>query len=104
MKRGKNKREISKELQQEIDTYLGKGGVINEIPKGVSGNLKNHNPFNLANENQNKNERTPLSEIAKEIDARKEKKPEKPIKKERKPKKRLITDDFGQPLRWIWED
>jgi hypothetical protein len=105
MKPGKNKREISQALQKEVEKFIHSGGVIEEVPRGVSGNLKNHNPFNLAESQNNKIDRTPLQNLVKEIEARKEKK-QQPNKKARTraPRKKLITDDFGQPIRWIWEE
>lgn len=104
MKPGKNKREISKEMREEIEAFLKSGGKINEIPKGVSGNINNHNPFNLAESSKKGIDRTPLDEVVKNIEARKDKKKQPTRNKNFRRRKKLLTDDFGQPLRWIWED
>jgi hypothetical protein len=39
------------------------------------------------------------------LDSRKKKKtPSKPIKASKRPKKKLIYDDFGEPVREVWTD
>ncbi|MDB4309084.1 hypothetical protein N9913_02120 [Porticoccaceae bacterium] len=39
------------------------------------------------------------------LDSRKKKKtPPKPVKVSKRPKKKLIYDDFGEPVREVWTD
>ena len=97
--KSKTKTTIRNELLEQIDEYINKGGDINRVARGVSGHENNNPPQQftyIPNENQT---RTDISFLLKTIDARKQ----RPIKKQGKPKKRLIYDDFGEPLRWVWD-
>ncbi len=47
--------------------------------------------------------RTDLSQVAAAIDARK-KRGKRRSAKRTGPRRRLVYDDFGEPLRWVWED
>jgi len=49
-----------------------------------------------------KSVRTLLNEVIKEIDQRRHKKKAEPLR-QRKPKKKVIYDDFGAPIQEIWE-
>ena len=103
IKPSKTKAEIRAELSRELEQYLESGGEIKDIPRGVSGNNTNNNLFSQATTFEPRQERTPVNEVVKEIEARK--KPQKHSeRRSRGPKKRLITDDFGEPIRWVWDD
>ena len=99
----KTKKEIRQEMEQEVWQFLNDGGEIKSIQSGVSGrdtnqNLNQHIPFSQGE----KQTRTLLNETVKAIDERKMKK--KPSNQEKKqPKKKIIYDDFGEPIREIWE-
>lgn len=99
----KTKAQIRQELEQEVRRYLSQGGQVNNIPTGISGNESNKNLFSQSAHFEPKKERTPVTDVVKELEARKHQKKETP-KKLRGPKKKLITDDFGEPIRWIWEE
>ncbi len=100
----KTKQEIRQELEAEIQKFLSKGGSIQDIERGASGkelgaNLNNSIP--LSGEKQT---RTPLTDEVQALDERKKQKNQPPKKPEPpKPKKRIIYDDFGDPLREVWE-
>ena len=104
MKPIKTKREIRNEISQQIEEFLQAGGKVNAIPNGVSGNETNTHLFKHASTFSPKQNRTPLNNVIKELDERKKSKPPNKLAKHKKPKKILITDDFGEPLRWIWKD
>jgi len=55
---------------------------------------------------EKKQERTPVSDVLRAIDERKEarKKPQKKAPVKKSPRQKIIYDDFGEPLRVIWED
>lgn len=93
------KAQIRAQLAQEIQQYLQGGGVVHDIPKGASGRTDNHNPFGQMGSNPPPQPRTPVTEVIKTLEARKH--PPTP-RKTKRPYKKLITDDFGEPLRWIW--
>ncbi|WP_035230634.1 hypothetical protein [Alcanivorax nanhaiticus] len=91
-------------LERDMERFLEKGGSIQEIPSGVSGtdpvSGKGHQTvlFNGPRTAQ----RTDLSQVAATIDARRHK-----PKRQRltpRPRRKLLYDDFGEPLRWVWQD
>ena len=98
----KTKKQIRDELNEQIEAYLRNGGEVDNIAQGVSGNENNMNLFKQATSFSPKQDRTPVTEVVKELEARKSGKNDKPTSK--KPKKVLITDDFGEPLRWVWKE
>ena len=101
MKPTKTRRELHAELQQQIDSYLNQGGAVSEVPRGLSGRPNANGPLLSIFDGQSHEDRTPLPEIVAAIEARRKpplfNKPRKP-----KPRKKVILDDFGQPLRWEW--
>ena len=103
MKRVKSKAELRAELAQEMESYLSDGGAVENIPVGTSGNTANVNLFRVATNFEPKKERTLVTEVIKDLDSRKKNK-SVPIKKLRSPRKKLLTDDFGEPIRWIWSE
>lgn len=105
MKLPKSKSEIRDELQQQMEEFLSKGGNINDVPCGESGRDMGQPLPPIPFEGQTQ-ERTPVSDVLATLDARKKNK-NKTVdssKKKRQPRKKLITDDFGEPLRWVWEE
>ena len=106
MKPLKTKSQIRDEINKQIDDYLHTGGEVNEVPRGHSGNLSNENLFVKTSSDQPPQPRTPVNDVVQALEERKKNKgsklPSPP--KNRKPKKRLITDDFGEPVRWVWDE
>jgi len=92
------------QLERDMERYLSKGGEIKEIPRGVSGTDPVHGKghqtvlFNGPRQPQ----RTDLSQVAATIDARKHKPRRQRLT--HRPTRKLIYDDFGEPLRWVWHD
>lgn len=105
MKPLKTKAEIRAELDQQIQDYLQQGGEVRGVPAGASGRNSNENPFASLTPNQPPQTRTPLVELVKEIEARKHP-PKAPLvnKGRRQPRRVLVKDDFGEPVRWVWEE
>jgi hypothetical protein len=102
MKRLPTKAQVRSELEQQIEHYLKDGGEVKTIPRGLSGHTDNRNVFGKLGENQPRQERTPLDDVVKELEARKH--PKSHHNTLRRPRKKLITDDFGEPLRWVWTE
>jgi hypothetical protein len=100
MKPTKTRRELHSELQQQIDNFLAVGGSVNEVPRGLSGRPLANAPLIGLFEGQKQEDRTPLPEVVAAIEARK--KPHSTSRHKPRPKKKIILDDFGQPLRWEW--
>jgi hypothetical protein len=102
MKRLPTKSQIRASLEQQVEEYLSTGGTVNEIPKGQSGRHDNQNLFAGGFANEPRQERTPLTDVVQTLEARKH--PHQADKKSKRPRKKLITDDFGEPLRWVWTE
>ncbi|MCG8394896.1 MAG: hypothetical protein MI745_17615 [Pseudomonadales bacterium] len=91
-------------LQRDMERYLAKGGEVHKIPNGVSGadpvSGKGHQTVLFNGPRQPR--RTDLSQVAASIDARKHKPRRQRLAA--RPRRKLIYDDFGEPLRWVWQD
>lgn len=105
MKPVKTKAQIRAEINSQIGDYLAKGGSVAQCRPGESGRQDNSplaKPPQLERSDQT---RTPVLSEIRAIEARRQKPRlgKKPGKREPAEKKSLITDDFGEPLRWITE-
>ncbi len=108
MNKRPSKRDLRDQLNQEVDDFLRQGGEVKKVARGETG-LQNgrYNDHSLAFDKP-KEEHTPLTDVLKTIDQRREasRKHSKPAaeKKHHRPRKKVIYDDFGEPLRIIWEE
>lgn len=102
MKHLPTKAQVRSELEEQIQHFLKDGGEVHAIPRGQTGHTDNRNVFGSMGANPPRQERTPLDEVVKNLDARKQ--PHNNKNAFRRPRKKLITDDFGEPLRWVWVD
>lgn len=104
MKPEKTKRDLRAELDQQMAEFLEAGGKVNEVAPGVSGRDDAKGPLTtLFTPRAGSTERTPVNEVVAAVEARRQgpaQKAKAPVK--RQPRKRLVLDDFGQPLRWEW--
>ncbi|MBA3981667.1 MAG: hypothetical protein C0462_13830 [Alcanivorax sp.] len=106
-------------LQRKIDAYLAKGGHIEKVPPGVSGvpeggdwrRSARGSAFTPGSPRKPEVDRTPLTRVMATIDARKQQQRQKQQRQKnrvrlqrREPRRKLIYDDFGEPLRWQWVD
>ena len=94
------------ELEKHITDFLGQGGSVEQVERGVSGQDSSSGPLKPDSNafQQPRTGRTYLPEVVAALDARRKQKPVKPKPVKRKPRKKLIYDDFGEPLRWEWEE
>jgi len=92
-------------MVKQLAEYLRSGGKVNEVPRGASGRIDPKGPltplFTPRSSEDALAGRTPLNDVVAALEARRKGGPAKPPKKKR-PRKRVILDDFGQPLRWEW--
>ena len=105
MKPVKTKADIRAEIDNQISDYLAHGGRVSQCRPGESGRDGNYPLSKPPQLERNEQARTPVLSEIRAIEARRqqnrpEKKPRKPRKVE---KKSLLTDDFGEPLRWLTE-
>ena len=98
------KSQLRRQLQQQVDNYLKQGGEIQQIPRGISGRENSHESLPTVFFNQPKAERTPVPEVLAALDARRQKKPSPQKTSRCQPKETLIYDDFGEPIRRVWQD
>ncbi len=104
-----SKAEIRHELVRETERFLLQGGSVDEIPAGTSGKDPGDPPLFLNRRLfvEPRSPRTLIPEVVAAIDARRlEKIRRKPQHKSRlpRPRRKIIYDDFGEPLRRIWQE
>ncbi len=104
MKLPKTKRDLRAELDRQMAEYLQAGGEVKEVAPGVSGREDASGPLTpLFTPRASNEERTPVNEVVAAVEARRQGQPPKTQPQpKRQPRKRIVLDDFGQPLRWEW--
>ena len=110
MKKPPSKEDLRDALQKETERFLSRGGRVEEIPQGISGREPGDAPL-LPNRRlfiEPRGTRTLVPEVVAAIEARRKKpSPRKPaVRRGRKPepRRKIIYDDFGEPLRKVWVD
>lgn len=102
----KTKAQTRQEIESQIENFIREQGEIEQVEMGASG--LQDGKYNTSNMGfiEPKKERTPLNHIVAAIQQRKSDKKPTPIPsvKPRKPQKKVIYDDFGEPIRYVWED
>ncbi|MFT7286032.1 MAG: hypothetical protein ACI87W_000135 [Halieaceae bacterium] len=103
------KADIRRELERETTQFLQLGGEVNKVPTGTSAwEPGTQPPPSRPLFVEPKSERTPVPEVVAAIEQRREamKTHRKPVTKGRtsRRRRRLVYDDFGEPLRHIWTD
>ena len=110
MKKPVSKSDIRDELQQETERFLQQGGQVESIPRGISGKDPGDAPMFLNRRLfvEPRTKRTPVPEVVAAIEARRKEKFMRKPQRERsrlpQPRRKIIYDDFGEPLRKIWVD
>lgn len=100
MNKRPTKREVHQQMQEEISKFLEKGGEVNEFERGESGLINGKLGNRSSGFEQGRQQRTPLSDVLNTVDERKKSATVPP--KPRKPHKKVIYDDFGEPVREVW--
>ena len=102
MNKRPTKREIRQQMDNEVDQYLNKGGEVREFQRGESGLVNGKLNDRSSGFEQRKQKRTPLiDELKAMIERKKPAGSAMPVKSSR-PKKKIIYDDFGEPIREVW--
>lgn len=106
MKPLKTKAQIRSEIAQQVDTFLTEGGAVNAVPMGATGRDPGRCLPLPISFDKNQQPRTQVQDVISAIEERRSHKAalKAPFNKApgRKPRKKMIYDDFGQPLRWQW--
>ena len=106
MQKPPTKAQLRESLESDLAEFLDAGNSVTQVPKGVSGKEAGENYVKRAQWQMEKSEgeRTYIPEIVQALDERKRPKTQTPPKRKPRPRKKLIYDDFGEPLRWVWVD
>ena len=107
IKKTPSKADLRNELDKQMDEFLNKGKNVAEIPRGVSSRDGADKPLRADTwqMDSSKGNWTYLPDVVDSLEKRRQSKTLKPdTKKIKRPKKVLIYDDFGEPLRWVWVD
>ena len=108
IKKTPSKADLRRELDKQMDDFLNQGKNVNEIPRGVSSRDGAEKPLKADTWQMDKSKAdwTYVPEVVDSLEKRRQSKAVKPETKNkvRRPKKVLIYDDFGEPLRWVWID
>src|SRR5690625_5007697 len=104
MKLPKTKRDLRAEHDRLMAEYLQAGGEVKEVAPGGSGRGGASGPLTPRVTRMARNQRrTPVDEVVAAVEARRQGQPAKTQPQpKRQPRKRIVLDDFGQPLRWEW--
>ena len=104
MNKRQTKADIRNELESQVRDFLEQGGNLEQVDRGVSGRFDKNGPIksNAIVFDEPKEGRTLLTEVVASIEARKHPEPAKKSTRRSAPKKKMIYDDFGEPLRWEW--
>ncbi|TYL49448.1 hypothetical protein [Marinomonas sp. IMCC 4694] len=99
-----SKRDTRNELESLVDQFIKKNGTIQQVNMGESGLVDGKYNTSHIGFNEPKQDRTPLNHVVAAIQQRKQNRmaPQTTVKK--RAKKKVIYDDFGEPLRWVWEE
>jgi hypothetical protein len=109
MEKPKSKAELRAELEREINAYLHRGGTVQRVAHGISGQdaLQRPRPPTAQLFTRARVERTPVNDVIAAIEARRaalrtRSRPSSP--RQRSPRRRQdwLYDDFGEPLRRVW--
>jgi hypothetical protein len=104
MKKIPTKADVRRALQTEVQDFIASGGSVSQVPAGLSGRDAAQPEHRSMREifTGPKQERTPLDHVVAELQSRRQSaSPTKP-KVSKRPKKKVIYDDFGEPIRTVW--
>lgn len=104
MKKPPSKKELRKELDQQIEAFLNQGGEVESVEKGQSRYHGSIPPAFNHSFSGPPQKRTLVNEVVENLDARKKAKKTVQKTKNKEAKRVLIYDDFGEPLRWVWKE
>jgi hypothetical protein len=103
----KTKAQTRKEIESQVERFIRQQGEIKQVEMGASGLQDGKYNTSHIGFIEPKKDRTPLNHVVAAIQQRKsdKKAPTPPAKvKSKQPKKKIIYDDFGDPIRYVWED
>ena len=102
-----SKSDLRAHIDRDIDAYLESGGEISAVAQGETALEQRKGPLQAPLFNEPRATRTPLDDVVAALDERQQAKRGKPqpsLTRNRRPRKKVIYDDFGEPLRTVWKD
>lgn len=108
MKKVTSKADLRQELRRETERFLREGGEVTEVPRGISGKEPGDPPLIPSQRLfiEPKAPRTLVPEVIAAIEERRStrhvRKPTRKRSRLPQPRRKIIYDDFGEPLRKVW--
>jgi len=101
-----SKSSMRDELRKKTEEFLKRGGEIKQHNQGETGEPADKpRARSVFVSGEPRQTRTYINDVVSALDSRKKKKtPPKPVKVSKSPKKKIIYDDFGEPVREVWTD
>jgi hypothetical protein len=98
-----NKRILRQDILRKTEEYIARGGQIKKLRSGESAERADGPRRKAEFVGTDSSQQSDLKEVILEIDKRKTnfKKPPR-VSSKSAPRKKIIYDDFGEPLREIW--
>lgn len=108
MKKKPSKTQLRQQIENQVVDYLKRGGDVVQVERGISGRTGPDGPGPKAPPlfQEPRAERTPLPEVVAKLEARRKPAPSAKRKRPTPPVPRRIPvyDDFGEIIRWVWEE
>lgn len=97
------KKETRQEIANQIEAFLKSKGEIQQADMGESGLVDGKYNTSHIGFGEPRQERTPLNHVVAEMQKRKSA-TTAPVQKVKRRKKVIVYDDFGDAIRWYWEE
>lgn len=108
LKKPVSKAQLREELERETERFLEHGGQVENVPRGLSGKDPSEPPLFLNRRLfvEPRTPRTLVPEVVAAIESRRQARLKRTPAPRRsrmpKPRRKVIYDDFGEPLRKVW--
>lgn len=102
-----SKQQLREQLQRQMQRYLQQGGEVHSFERGASGLQDGRYSERSLGFEKPAAERTPVDDVVRTIDQRRRQRKhgnKNHTRRSPQPKRRVIYDDFGEPLRVVWDD
>jgi len=105
----RGKASLRRELETATEQFLRRGGEVRQVPSGTSAwDPGTRPPPSRPLFTEPSDPRTPVSDVVARLEARREAMRSKrritPRKRSERARRRVIYDDFGEPLRHVWDE
>lgn len=109
MSKPPDKQELRRQLEQKVSEFLRHGGAIEQVPQGQSGRSPGDGPLEgfgrrRSSPAPSRSPQPPLHDVVQAIEARRRPAATQPAPRPRRRRRQPILDDFGEPVRWVWQE